>query len=142
MDETLDHLSKRIVLAGSVGSIVGVLQGMYKGHARLQRTAALTLLSCALTATACFGSERFFYKTITEPLMGSTRSALLVSHAAGGVVAGAWLGGLYLQRPLRGVIFFTPIMVWLGYGEWQLQAVRKHVEQEMKERQEREEEKQ
>ena len=139
MDETLDHLSKRIVLAGSVGSIVGVLQGMHKGHARLPRTAALTMLSCALTATACCGSERFFHKTMIEPSMGSTRNALLVSHAAGGVVAGAWLGGLYLKRPLRGVVFFAPMMVLLGYGEWQLQAVRKHVENEMKEKQEKEE---
>ncbi|GAX18089.1 hypothetical protein FisN_25Hu065 [Fistulifera solaris] len=138
MEETLDHLSKRVVVAGSVGSIVGVLQALYKGHARLPRTAALTMLSCALTATACFGSERFLYTTITEPLMGSTRNALLASHAAGGVVAGAWLGGLYLRRPLRGVVFFTPAMILLGYGEWQLRAVRKHVEKEMREKEKRE----
>lgn len=136
MEETLDHLSKRVVLAGSVGSLVGVLQGMYKGHARLPRTAALTMLSCALTATACFGSERFFYQTMALPLMGATQSALLVSHAAGGMAAGAWLGGLYLQRPLRGVVFFTPLMILLGYGEWHLQAVRKRVEREMKENEE------
>lgn len=136
MEETLDHLSKRVLLAGSVGSIVGVLHGMYKGHARLPRTAALTMLSCALSATACFGSERFFHQTMAQPLMGSTRNAVLVSHAAGGVVAGAWLGGLYLHRPLRGVVFFTPLMILLGYGEWQLQAVRKRLEQEMKEKQE------
>lgn len=100
------------------------------------RTAGLTSLSCALTATACFGTERVAYFATKKLVCAFEQETLitnisyskqqqylyLTSHAIGGMVGGAWLGTLYLGRPWRGVVFFTPLMMLIATAEGQFRS--------------------
>jgi hypothetical protein len=135
--EVIDHIAARVTLAAAFGAFAGVGAAMYKGHGSPPRTAALAAMSCALSATACFGSERVAAVAVARLLQtkrGTSGSELLFSnswevalttHAIGGVVGGSIVGFLYLGRPLRGVAFFAPFMLVVGTGEKLLNDVRR-----------------
>lgn len=67
-----------------------------------------------MAATACFGSERIVQTVL---LKDSSFAGKMASHAIGGVMGGAVLGLLYQQRPLRGALFFAPIMMAVAVAE-------------------------
>jgi hypothetical protein len=118
--EEFDRVSNRVTLVGGMGAIAGVAIGMYKGHP-LPRTSGLTAVSCALAGTACFGAERFV-SLAGNRLLGLDRTLghwerTFFSHVVGGSIGGALLGALYMRRPIRGVVFFTPVMMVVALGE-------------------------
>ena len=118
--EELDRVGARVVLAGSFGSFAGVGTALYKGHP-IPRTAGLTALSCAMSAMACFGSERVISmaagRFLGVDVSRTNWESTIATHALGGATGGALLGALYLGRPTRGALFFVPIMTLVGLGE-------------------------
>ena len=129
MEDALDHISARVTLAGGVGSLGGVALALYRGHV-IPRTAGLTGLSCALSATVCVGLERVFHQTVLGDKV-PTLERTCASHVLGGFFGGALLGGLYVGKPLRGSFFFVPVMMIVGMGEYQLQGMREQLQQEV-----------
>jgi hypothetical protein len=123
--EDLDRLTTRISLSAFVGAIAGVGTSLFKGFP-MRRTVGLTALSCAMTGTACFGAERC--ATIVSRRLwghlGNEWDTVLTSHFIGGVVGGSLLGGLYIGKPVHGVVFFVPLMLLVGTGEKLFQDMR------------------
>jgi hypothetical protein len=120
--EEIDRLAARVTAVGCLGALAGVSIGLFKGHHRIARTAGLTAFSCALCGTACLGSERLAANAGKFLLGDSIKSdyrwpATFLSHAIGGGAGGAFVGGLYMGRPTRGVVFFVPLMTLFGLGE-------------------------
>ena len=137
--DVLNHLSARVSLAAAFGAAAGVGTALHKGHHRPARTAGMMGLSFALSASACLTSERLVAVALDPSIIlekSSTKrqqswEALLTSHAVGGFLGGGVLGFLYLQRPLRGVVFFTPVMLLIGTFEKLYQDVLWEHEQRM-----------
>jgi hypothetical protein len=128
--DPLDHLAARITAAGGFGALAGVGIALFKGH-RIPRTAGLTAFSCALCGTACFGSERlasasaqYFLGSSDEYQRLNHWETTLASHFIGGNLGGAIVGGLYTGKPARGVLFFTPLTVFFGFGDVLFQDMR------------------
>jgi hypothetical protein len=137
MQEALDHIAARVGVAGLTGAVAGSLLGLYRGHYSAFRTASLTSLSCAMAATACFGSERIFYKAGRSYIQSAESSdrddqaekvllqfhlgrIKLLSHIGGGLVGGAWIGTLYHGNTFRGALLFTSLMMFISVAEDQL----------------------
>jgi hypothetical protein len=129
MDE-IDRIAARVTVVGCLGAMAGIGIGLFKGHHRIARTAGLTAFSCALCGTACFGSERLASTAGRYLLSADSNNvdkndndddnrwpATFLSHAVGGSVGGALLGQLYMGRPVRGIVFFVPLMTVVGLGE-------------------------
>jgi hypothetical protein len=138
MQQAVDHVSTRVSLAGVTGALAGSLTALYRGHHSLLRTAGLTSFSCAMAATACFGSERLAYTAARSYLLRPEESNIakqkylsLATHAIGGLVGGAWVGALYIGRPLRGAFFFTPIMMVIATAEGQFAQMRHSKQMEL-----------
>lgn len=128
-----DHVSSRVVLAGTVGTIAGIGLGFYKGHRFVAQTALLTGYSCAVTTTTCVGVERllamaiapFYFTPSPNPATSFNRwnppmengPFVMLTHSLAGVASGIVLGASYNGRPGQGVLFFTPLMVMIGLGE-------------------------
>lgn len=121
--EEIDRLAARVTAVGCLGALTGAGIGLFKGHHRIARTAGLTAFSCALCGTACLGSERLAANAGKYLLGGDTIKsdyrwpATFLSHAVGGLAGGAFVGGLYMGRPTRGIVFFVPLMTLFGLGE-------------------------
>lgn len=125
--EEFDRFSVRVGLSGAAGVTAGTFLALLKGYP-VPRIAGLTGLSCALAASACFGSERIIAvssQALIEPVIGSANFTLL-THGAGGVVGGHILGGAYKRRPLQGVLFMTPLMLLAGVLENYYQVLREN----------------
>jgi hypothetical protein len=133
MDD-IDRIATRVTLAGCVGAVGGSALALFKGNV-VPRTAALTAMSCAMTATACFCSERLANQVANKLIIshdGTNPSErfptpfeqIMASHAAGGILGGALTGTLYIGRPLRGIIFVTPLMILVGIAEFKFQNMR------------------
>lgn len=117
--EDFDRVSARVTLAGVMGALAGTVTAMYKGHP-MGRTAGLTAASCAMVGTACFATERIADISLRRgPLREELgRSGfLMVTHACGGLVGGGILGYLYIRNPIRGAVFFVPVMTVIGYAD-------------------------
>mgnify|MGYP005864731443 CR=1 FL=1 len=117
--EDFDRASARVTVAGALGALGGVGTAMYKGHP-IPRTVGLTAFSCAMVASACFGSERLAATALRGgPLEKELGRGpfLVMTHACGGFLGGGILGYLYIQKPMHGVSFFVPIMSAIGYAE-------------------------
>lgn len=128
MDKALDHISARVTLSGCMGGVMGALHGMFKGHHSLLRTAGLTGFSWALVATACFGTERLAHAAL--PRLVDRRLDLLGSHALAGVMGGSILGYLYLRKPIRGIVFFVPVMLVTALAEDEFLKLRERKQKE------------
>ena len=136
--DVINHISARVSVAAVFGAAIGIGTAIHKGHHVPIRTAGMTALSFAMVATACLVSERLVAVAMDPSIVidddhhGSSTNkrikrwsweSTLQSHAAGGVLGGGLLGYLYLKRPLRGVVFFTPVMLLVGTGEMLYQDV-------------------
>jgi hypothetical protein len=141
--EYVDHIANRVTCATLVGGLWGCLSAMHKGHI-LSRSAGLTAFSCAMTATACFSCERIAdyalntfvverynnnnnnnnnNNTASETktdIMSSSLKQTIMTHAIGGCLGGGLTGALYIRKPLRGVVFVTPLMMLVGYVEYKI----------------------
>jgi hypothetical protein len=128
--EEIDRLAARVTAVGCLGALAGVGIGLFKGHHRIARTAGLTAFSCTMCATACLGSERLAanagqYLLGADNIKNNYRwESTFLSHAVGGYAGGAFVGGLYMGRPTRGIIFFVPLMTLFGLGELLFEEMR------------------
>jgi hypothetical protein len=137
MQEALDHIAARVGAAGLTGAVAGSLLGLYRGHYSAFRTASLTSLSCAMAATACFGSERILYAAGRNYIQSAEYASSddkagnlwrqihldrlkLWSHMGGGLLGGAWIGTVYYGNTFRGALLFTSLMMMISVAEDQL----------------------
>jgi len=125
----MDYMSARVSLAAATGGISGLTLAHYRGYHFPARTVAHTAMSTAMAATACYGMERIAHHAATTALRlqdgrWSENSLRYASHAAGGLLGGALLGSLYIRKPIRGALFFTPIMLGTAALEHKLAALR------------------
>ena len=108
MQETIDYMSARVAMSALVGATGGLTLATLRGHHFPTRTVGLTALSCAASAAACFGMERAANAVLSSREQPVRRFA---SHAIGGLLGGSLLGFLFIRKPVRGALFFTPIML-------------------------------
>ena len=117
--EDFDYASRRVTLSGIFGALAGVGTAMYKGHP-LFRTTALTAASCAMAASACFGTERlaaFFMRGGPFEQDAGRAGFLMTTYSVGGALGGSILGAFYIGKPLHGFVFFAPIMTFIGFAD-------------------------
>lgn len=81
-----------------------------------------------MVATACFGTERLIHAAL--PRQENRRLDLLGSHALAGAMGGSILGYLYLRKPMRGVVFFIPVMLVTALLEEEFLKLRERKQQE------------
>jgi hypothetical protein len=129
IQDHLDYLSLRVSLSGVTGLVSGTFIALYRGHDSIFRTSSRTGFSCALVGTACFGMERLAYIGMTqylwndhdrEELYRNTKKQYylkLISHATGGALGGAYVGGLFTGKLVRGAAVFAPFMVFIAMTE-------------------------
>mmetsp|Transcript_7747 Transcript_7747/g.10154 ORF Transcript_7747/g.10154 Transcript_7747/m.10154 type:complete len:140 (-) Transcript_7747:206-625(-) len=137
--EDIQHLSKRVSLAGAIGAISGSTIALLRGHP-VARTAGLTAFSCGMVGSVCFGTERLTNALVSDMMEGymSRRNKLLLTHGTAGCAGGSMLGMLYQGRSLNGIALFLPLMLLAGLGESRFQdsrdeRIRKKLEQTSKE---------
>jgi len=144
MQETLDFLSPRVALSALAGGTGGLTLASLRGYHFPARTAGLSAASCAAVATACFGVERVAHAALSNlapaPIMGDNRDWMrYASHAAGGLLGGSLMGVLYIRKPIRGALFFTPIMLaaalfdkkFTNYRQGKHEQIREQKEKDM-----------
>jgi|NOAtaT_6_FD_contig_51_2020448_length_644_multi_4_in_0_out_0_1 hypothetical protein len=127
LQENLDRVGARVCCAFPAGLLVGASYGTLRGVA-IWPAAIASAASCAMVATACFGSERIFYSLLPRPFpYYSSRlegKQDLLSHALGGMLGGGCIGWLYRGRPLSGSFFFAPLMVGVAFLERRFKAYK------------------
>jgi hypothetical protein len=144
--DSITAMSHRVTVSGLLGGIAGTALAVYRGHHQKSRTALLTGFSWALVATTLFGTERIlkygirnavvrFQTTTTDEKTTIDDAALprqydYLSYGLSGILGGMFLGGAYIQRPLRGAAFFTPIMILLAMAEHQWEDHRRQRQME------------
>ncbi|VEU44570.1 unnamed protein product [Pseudo-nitzschia multistriata] len=125
MDD-VDHAAQRVGAMTLAGFLGGAAHAAFKGFPR--RAAALgAASSCALVGTSLFALERVASVAMRENNRNDKSDeeldarddwrSTLSSHAFGGVFGGALNGYLYHRQPLRGMIAFTPFMLFIGMIE-------------------------
>jgi hypothetical protein len=126
-------LSHRVTISGVLGGMAGSALAVYRGHHQISRTAVLTGFSWALVATTLFGTERILHYGIRNAMLLLSNSTSnqdekttappryvdYISYGLSGMLGGLFLGGAYIQRPWRGAIFFTPLMICVAEAEHQ-----------------------
>lgn len=159
--EDIDRISSRVTLAACLGALGGAGTAVFRGTP-MGRTVGFTALSCALSGTACFGSERVASRLLLRGVgldgggaaidekdedntnIRNAWELTLGSHAIGGTVGGALLGAMYGGRPGQGALFFTPLMLLIGTGEKLFEDMRNEIversieEQRQRQQQQRE----
>lgn len=138
--EHVDYIAARVTCAATLGALWGCLSAMYKGHI-ISRAVGLSAFSCAMTATACVSCERianyiivnnnnvYFLESSDNELkmtkeVTPSLTQTISTHAIGGFIGGGITGSLYMKRPIRGLVFMTPIMMMVGYVEYKLKEMR------------------
>lgn len=125
MDQ-VDRVAFRVSIAAGSGLILGAAVATYRGHP-IARTMLSVAGTCALSGTACFGSERITHfilqSSISEEKL-DYRTRLYTSHALGGVMGGGIIGGLSLGKPIPGMLLFTPIMLGIAFAELKAEEYR------------------
>ena len=115
LQEVLDYMSQRVTLSAIAGGTGGLTLAQLRGYHFPSRTAGYSAVSCAAVATACFGFERAANATLILTNQWQDENKLrYASHAAGGLFGGALLGTLYIRKPIRGALFFTPMMLGIA----------------------------
>lgn len=127
LQEHCDRVGARVCCAIPAGLLIGASYGTLRGVA-IGPAAIASGASCAMVATACFGSERIVYSILPHPFpLFATKlegKQDLLSHALGGMLGGGCIGWLYRGRPLSGSFFFTPLMVGVAFLERRWKAYR------------------
>jgi len=142
MDQ-IDHVANRVAISAVAGLFFGASLATYKGIP-LAKTSLSAAASCALSGTACFTAERLAYNASKfvspkEELLllllskneekandkiKKEEARLVFSHGAGGVLGGSICGGLFLSKPFKGILLFTPMMLAVTFLEIKLQRLR------------------
>ena len=112
----VDHAAARVSLATIIGMMGGSALATLRGYP-LRATTFRTAFSCTLVATTMFGMERLGYVAFQDQIWDNPRRLLLTSHAFSGIFGGGLNGYLFQQRPLRGMVFFFPLMMGIGLVE-------------------------
>lgn len=125
----VDHVASRVAVAAALGGISGATLGIYRGH-NVPKIAQTMGLNFAMTATACIGSQQLALaagRTLLKPKGDGTPSSsmILASHGIGGAVGGGLLGGLYIGKPIRGMVFLVPVMLVIGMFELRFDETRR-----------------
>ena len=117
----LDHVASRVCVAGIGGVLSGAVVALNRGHI-VSKTAHSMGWNWALAAAACLSTQRLALAGFRYQNDGViTPTATMVSHGVGGVLGGGILGGLFIQKPLRGVVFAVPMMLGIGMLELKFQ---------------------
>ena len=126
--EHVDRAAARVASSAFFGLAGGVAYATLRGYP-VPPTSMRIGASFALVSTSLFGSERVAYVLFQEHTK-SERQLLLTSHAFSGVVGGGLNGYLYQKKPLRGMFYFVPIMLGIGFCELEFQR-RKRLREEI-----------
>jgi hypothetical protein len=82
-----------------------------------------------MVATACLGFQRLASLTARKIWQQQDEKnsvpLLVASHAFGGIIGGGLSGYLYIRRPIRGMVFLTPVMLIVSLAEIKYQERRK-----------------
>jgi hypothetical protein len=126
VNESLDYMGKRVVAATGLGGALGACLATYKGHA-ISMVVPNMARTWALSATACTFTQQLALGVLSSVVPSSKNDtpAILLSHGVGGICGGSVLGYLYIRKPVRGIIFMTPIMLVIGMLELRLQELQK-----------------
>ena len=144
VQETFHYMRPRVALAALVGGTGGLTLAVLRGYHIPVRTTGLTALSCAASATACFGCERFVDMALTWNLSSSSLSSQpregerlrrYASHAMGGMLGGSLLGLLFIRKPVRGALLFTPMMIVAAVVDDKMTALQRSKESELEQHQ-------
>lgn len=124
--EDVDHVAARVTVATGIGAALGSSVAVYKGHS-IQRVAGSMALSWAMVATACLGTQRLASVAARRFLRQDDENipTMVATHAIGGIVGGGLSGYLYIRKPIRGMVFLTPIMLMVSLAEMKFQERRK-----------------
>jgi len=117
--EHIDYVAARTAIAGLTGGLCGISVAIFRGHSILMLSSRMAG-TWAMAATACIGSQRLCCvasRYLLQPSDEKSDAMLVGTHITGGLTGGGLLGYLYLRKPMRGVIFFAPIMFMLSLAE-------------------------
>lgn len=119
--EYLDRVANRVSLSALTGFVAGSAYATFTGLP-LRATSIKVAGSCAIVGTALFGAERLAYVAMKDQI-DSERRLVLTSHSFSGLMGGGLNGYLYHKKPLRGMFFFLPTMMVVGFLElaWEQQ---------------------
>ena len=129
MEQHVDHVAARVSLATLLGFFSGATLATLKGYPR-RATALKVAGSCALVGTSVFCSERLAYAAM-ESQIDQERVRVLISHTFSGVAGGGLNGYLYHKRPFRGMFFFVPAMLGIGFAELKWESMKQKRREEL-----------
>lgn len=117
----VDRVASRVSVCGLMGFAGGIAFSAYRGLP-IQSTAIKVATSCAIVGTSLFATERIACMILQNEI-DNERRLVLSSHAFSGIMGGGLNGYAYQKKPLRGMFFFLPIMIGVGFLElgWERQ---------------------
>ena len=119
--EDVDYVAARTAVAALMGGISGASLAIFRGHS-VQMMASRMAGSWAMAATACIGAQRMANVAgrhiFAESGIDEKSDAMIVgTHCAGGMFGGGLLGYLFIRKPIRGMVFLTPVMLMVSLAE-------------------------
>lgn len=119
--EDVDYVAARTAIAAIMGGISGASLAVFRGHS-VQMMAPRMAGSWAMAATACIGTQRLANMVgrhlFVESGVAEKSDAMIVgTHCAGGMFGGGLLGYLFIRKPIRGMVFLTPVMLMVSLAE-------------------------
>jgi hypothetical protein len=111
----VDRVASRVSTGALAGFVGGVAYGTFKGLP-VGPTALKVAASFAIVGTALFVPERAAYVAFASQT-NNERGLILTSHAFAGVFGGGLNGYFYQKKPLRGMFYFVPMMMAIGFLE-------------------------
>lgn len=117
--EEVDRVAARVSICALTGILGGTAYATLRGFP-LANIAIKSGTSCAMVGTVLFGVERLAYLAMKEQI-DNERRLVLTSHAFSGVMGGGINGYLYQKKPMRGMFYFIPVMLGVGFLDlmWQ-----------------------
>ena len=117
--EDVDYVAARTAVAAALGGISGASLAVFRGHS-IQMLATRMAGSWAMAATACIGTQRLASVAGRHLFVDQDEKsdAMIVgTHCAGGSFGGGLLGYVYIRKPIRGMVFLTPVMLMVALAE-------------------------